>query len=753
MLSNDPPRPLRSHQANDQAQHESQRYHQYPTRHAVMSNNAPLDNQLYGNSQVAHAHQSQGQMELNGFCGSPTSPIKKTVTFELMFEDGSSYKARLPLRIQIFPHDTTESIVTTVKSFYGIYDGAAKGVSFEDEIGTTLIASYENFKDDMVVRVRVVRDHSQPWQYGEHVHSLPTNPTIAQRTPHLDDGFQMPPPQYGQAFAYDPSASRSPSRVARKQSASPHLVTNRRSLSTQKGRSHSKMKHREDSFQAQLDEVNKDAMKGYSSSDGEAGSVTSSRKARNEHLASAEISLENIVEGGRRQRAKFESSVITHSTYKCIFDAHHLWKELPLFVPPQVPAANSISSISPQRRSNAAENPSPFARPQRYFAWNQPLQSPQNYNYRDSPNGIVPASSSGSSFQPVAPHGHRLRERVNTPNASTRIPAGLVPRAQGVGILPTPDPTIASCISDEDVALQLMRLGDASNISHGRTSASTLDDTLSGRADIASSATSESEDESDITQQPSLPKANAHAKLGIGALKQPSFNKKHQRQLEDGLHSVDSIEHVGDTDDEEYQYDDKKDGVFKSDPDDMVNEYGHGNKRPKLSSSRASQASVSKAPTNSSSKKNMKSSKQRQPGNSKKSKSMLLANTVKTPLSPASLPPHSRKTSVASIVNSSLQVGMTGEEDLSTKPRCQRCRKSKKGCDRQRPCQRCQDAGIGADGCVSEDEGNGRKGRFGRHMGVAVSKDPSGLVIETEEAGAILDGMAAGQEKNKKRKR
>ena len=29
------------------------------------------------------------------------------------------------------------------------------------------------------------------------------------------------------------------------------------------------------------------------------------------------------------------------------------------------------------------------------------------------------------------------------------------PRAQGFGILPTPDPTIASCISDEDVALQL----------------------------------------------------------------------------------------------------------------------------------------------------------------------------------------------------------------------------------------------------------------------------------------------------------
>jgi hypothetical protein len=49
-------------------------------------------------------------------------------------------------------------------------------------------------------------------------------------------------------------------------------------------------------------------MNGYSSSDNGRDSVTSSRKAKSE-LASAEISLDNIVEGGRRKRAKFESSV------------------------------------------------------------------------------------------------------------------------------------------------------------------------------------------------------------------------------------------------------------------------------------------------------------------------------------------------------------------------------------------------------------------------------------------------------------
>ena len=66
---------------------------------------------------------------------------------------------------------------------------------------------------------------------------------------------------------------------------------------------------REDSFQGQLNDLNSDAMKGYSSSDGEGGSVSSSRKAKSEQLASADISLDNILEGNRRKRAKFESSV------------------------------------------------------------------------------------------------------------------------------------------------------------------------------------------------------------------------------------------------------------------------------------------------------------------------------------------------------------------------------------------------------------------------------------------------------------
>lgn len=110
------------------------------------------------------------------------------------------------------------------------------------------------------------------------------------------------------------------------------------------------------------------------------------------------------------------------------------------------------------------------------------------------------------------------------------------------------------------------------------------------------------------------------------------------------------------------------------------------------------------------------------------------------PISPAS-PPSSRKPSVASSSNgnsnksrsntittltlstpTSLYTQQTvtpvddrphilGPDEPLPKPRCQRCRKSKKGCDRQRPCQRCKDAGLGAEECISEDEAGTRRGR------------------------------------------
>jgi hypothetical protein len=79
------------------------------------------------------------------------------------------------------------------------------------------------------------------------------------------------------------------------------------------------------------------------------------------------------------------------------------------------------------------------------------------------------------------------------------------PRLSGDGILPTPDPTVNSVISDEDVALQLMRLGDASNFSHGRTSTSTLDDALSGKAEAPSSDEEDDDAEEEVSGLPAVP--------------------------------------------------------------------------------------------------------------------------------------------------------------------------------------------------------------------------------------------------------
>jgi hypothetical protein len=283
-----------------------------------------------------------------------------------------------------------------------------------------------------------------------------------------------------------------------------------------------------------------------------------------------------------------------------------------------------------------------------------------------------------------------------TPYTTSSGPVqGYQPRARGSGqharhrysgsggILPTPETTLASIsvISDEDVARQLMRLGDASNFStHGRTSTSTLDDTFSGKAEAASSSDESGDGSEDESELPPLP-----------------YNTSRMNDL---TRVYDEADSSGE------DYDDDRDGSFKGASDEIIPDE-HNNYRV--------QSGVIKARSVSS--KSGKTGKSRAHSKSKSK----VNGTSKTPMSPSSMPSQSRKASNASL-NFQHQLGVD-EEDLSSKPRCQRCRKSKKGCDRQRPCQRCKDAGIGADGCLSEDEGNGRKGRYGRHMGVSVKKN------------------------------
>ena len=284
-------------------------------------------------------------------------------------------------------------------------------------------------------------------------------------------------------------------------------------------------------------------------------------------------------------------------------------------------------------------------------------------------------------------------------------------------MLPTPDPTVASCISDEDVARQLIALGDASNFSQGRTSASTLEDAFSGAADAASStgATSDSEEYSEDD-------------LGL---------PDHKR----------SREYSGDEVDDEYDHE----ALIKSEYDD----YDGPPKTKRIKTKAFDGSSSRRAPKNSLSSKSNTTSKGRASTLLKSSKSSVNAGLMKAPTAPVGSLAQPRKTSSSSTINFQHQLGMD-EEDLSTKPRCQRCRKSKKGCDRQRPCQRCKDAGIGVEGCVSEDEGNGRKGRYGRHMGVAVKKDDLLGDDYYQAIGDPISGIPASDtssDKNKKRKR
>lgn len=393
---------------------------------------------------------------------------------------------------------------------------------------------------------------------------------------------------------------------------------------------------------------------------------------------------------------------------------------LPLFAPPQQAVPASMSSMSPQRRQINGNFQSPInPNTQATFSYNYQSMaySPKTYNYNGLATPHTGSIASGHANAPQHQSEHQLR------TSSSRVPLRSS-YGSATNVLPTPDPTVNSVISDEDVALQLMRLGDASNLSHGRNSNSTLDDALSGKAEVASSE-GNTEDGSEEEERP-LPTAKHSHASGPARKKAKGTN---------GLPAS-----YGDyTSGEEYE--DKKDASFKGDSDGIAPS-GHGT----ATTTSKHKLIKPKSRTNST------GSKARPPKSKSKSTS------TKIPPSPYSADSESQKNSTAS-ANVFHNAGID-EDDLSTKPRCQRCRKSKKGCDRQRPCQRCKDAGIGAEGCISEDEGNGRKGRFGRHMGVAVAKDEATAMLAPSQAATSFsteiysgDASIAIAEASKKRKR
>ncbi|KAK5167493.1 uncharacterized protein LTR77_007192 [Saxophila tyrrhenica] len=579
---------------------------------------------------------------------SPAKKGQKHVVFQLVDGTDPRLQARLPMRVMISQNDNTESIITSVKNFYGLYEC---GVSFETEDQVGMIPAYDNFHHDMNVIVRTVAQHS-PVKSESGVDSA----SPSKRS--LGAAFEPTARSYLQPSAHSPSKSGARSVGVR--SLSPTSDIGKRSASSAPGgpQRPKRTKSKDSSMMGAAD--------GYSSGDDGEGSVAS-RRSKAEQVK-AEISVENIVEGGRRKRA-FESS------------------QLPLFVPPQVPATNSLPSISPQRKVGGPTAASPYGYPsnQQTFSYQQPLQSPQGYA------GAFPHP--GNGYQ----NGYGATYQQQPPRQLRGYSGTSYPRGSNGGVMPTPDPTIGSVKSDEDAARSLLRLSDPFlAFSHGRTSTSTVDDAFSGKADAASSD-EEDYDEEEEEEQSRLPAVPPFYH------NEPGPQRKKQRLMNDLPSDPTSGE----------EYEDRRDGTFDSQAGSKASKSKGGKFRASMPSTYNTDKG-SKPRANSLIKPKSKSTSQ-----------------FAVPMSPSSLPAGSRKGSIAS-TNFQNQLG-EDEEDLSSKPRCNRCRKSKKGCDRQRPCGRCKDAGIGLEGCISEDDQGQRKGRFGRHMGIPVKKGEEGYIGGEEE--------------------
>lgn len=262
--------------------------HQYPTRHGATSQEQYAMSKPYSPTPQRPLRGTGIAAAGSGYArASPAKKNQKHVLFQLIDPEDPRIQARLPMRVMISAHDTTDSIITTVKNFYGLYE---YGVSFENRDGISIIAAYDNFENDMIVYVRTV--------------AQPTAATVE----NVRDSASPKKPSLGAPFEMRPTLihpTHSPSRtIARSvgvRSLSPQSDIGRRSASVAPGG-----RPRPTRTKSKDNSVYGDA-EGYSSGDNGGGSVTSSRRSKTEQV-NAEISVENIVEGGRRKRA-FESSV------------------------------------------------------------------------------------------------------------------------------------------------------------------------------------------------------------------------------------------------------------------------------------------------------------------------------------------------------------------------------------------------------------------------------------------------------------
>ncbi|KAF8445272.1 hypothetical protein BGX38DRAFT_1143475 [Terfezia claveryi] len=580
--------------------------------------------------------------------------------------------ARIPLRLALRPTLTAVNVDIMVRTFFGLHPNDTISYMKGDQSFATVGLEECMRSPEFTVVVTNLRPDLRCQQ-----HPFASSQTNAPHPSRHISGYGLPsrPPMMSQ---HARSISPSSGRGRRSGSASATNSGSSRSMKRQiSGHSHPPVEELVDEYLYQQHPH----LLQFSQTDGKGN--------RLEPVASADISLDNIVEGSRRKRAKFSSA------------------ELPLFSKPIHPA-----SYSPTRPVNNVQTTTPSHSSQYgYYQQHTPNSvSPYSYGYSHPPPSFYSSRPSGPNF-------------------------------------PTPAPTIATDISDEDVALQLMRLGEVST----SNSPSQNDET----ADDAGSCSEDQGDEvrSDTTELPELPPpVEEYEELNYPR------NQKKYKSLNEILPSYDSTIPSDNEENqckapetvqkEQYHYpkDEEDDGDYVDEEQSPLSCMNYGPHK------LAPEGLGKNKPLN-----QVKGSRIVKPVHKITAKAKPKPTTTlftafnhdtkttigKGPLSPSSPTLHrtqsissnpsvAQKSRSTTASLSSLPTPISGiisqhtnsfspsavaapqEEDIEKpKPRCQRCRKSKKGCDRQRPCQRCKDAGIGIDGCISEDESGTRRGRAG----------------------------------------
>lgn len=194
-----------------------------------------------------------------------------------------------PKTFYIRPHDTTDSIMDTVKHLFGMSRQYDLGISLEDADGLSFIPSYENFLDGMPVYVRI-EDSLRSNLVYRHPYNLRQSQGMSNRS-----------------SAFPTSRSVSPQSNGRRSTSATVMQ-----LYGGRGRSLKRSALHLDS-DAEQEMIQQDGLWYRLPHQSLLPEDEEEPRTKAASVASADISVENIVEGSRRKRPKFSSDVRSHT--------------------------------------------------------------------------------------------------------------------------------------------------------------------------------------------------------------------------------------------------------------------------------------------------------------------------------------------------------------------------------------------------------------------------------------------------------